>query len=209
MKLLPALAALAFAASACTGAEAPPEPGAAVPGGWRTVATEPDRKRVRDWRKAWVQALAKANVANAGEVKVWGPLLDPDAALNPVLPPVGDYQCRTIKLGAKSEGLLDYVAYQPFTCRIAAAATGGVLSFTKLNGSQRPVGLLYPENDKRMIFLGTLELSDEARPLAYGHDAERDMAGLLERVGDGRWRIAFPYPQFESTLDVIELIPKR
>ena len=34
------------------------------------------------------------------------------------------------------------------------------------------------------------------------------MAGLVERIGDNRWRLVFPYPHFESTLDVLELVPK-
>ena len=35
------------------------------------------------------------------------------------------------------------------------------------------------------------------------------MAGFVERVGPRRWRIAFPYPAFESNLDVLELVPAR
>ena len=31
------------------------------------------------------------------------------------------------------------------------------------------------------------------------------MAGVVERVGDNRWRLVLPYPRFESLLDVIEL----
>ncbi|RYI18344.1 MAG: DUF4893 domain-containing protein, partial [Acetobacteraceae bacterium] len=27
-------------------------------------------------------------------------------------------------------------------------------------------------------------------------------------VGPRRWRIAFPYPHWESTIDIFELIPK-
>ena len=32
---------------------------------------------------------------------------------------------------------------------------------------------------------------------------------LLHLIGERRWRLAFPYPAFESTLDVIELLPKE
>jgi hypothetical protein len=59
-----------------------------------------------------------------------------------------------------------------------------------------------------MVFLGTLQLGDERRSLEYGHDRERDMAGLMERIGDSRWRLVFPYPAFESTIDIIELVPR-
>ena len=48
---------------------------------------------------------------------------------------------------------------------------------------------------------------DEIRALGYARDAGRDVAGALERVGPQRWRLILPYPRFESTLDVVELIP--
>ena len=60
-----------------------------------------------------------------------------------------------------------------------------------------------------MVFLGTLMLSDETRALRYGRDQERNLIGAVERVGPARWRIAFPYPYYESLLDVIELVPRR
>jgi hypothetical protein len=121
-------------------------------------------------------------------------------------PPPGEYRCRTIKVGAKTEGLLEYVAYPAFRCRIGGGE--GPRDFAKLTGSQRPIGRLFPENERRMIFLGTLQLGDEAGTLRYGHDAERAMAGVFERIGERRWRLVFPYPHYESVIDVLELIPE-
>jgi hypothetical protein len=69
------------------------------------------------------------------------------------------------------------------------------------------MGRLYAETDARVIFLGTLELGDENVPLEYGLDAQRDMAGYVERIGIGRWRLVLPWPSFESQLDVIEMVP--
>ena len=60
-----------------------------------------------------------------------------------------------------------------------------------------------------MIFLGTLQLGDEALAYRYSRDRERDMIGQFERVGDNRWRLVLPFPHFESQLDVIELVPAR
>jgi hypothetical protein len=201
-------AGLLLALPACTTDGTEAEGVVAEAAGWRELATPNDRERVREWRKAWVAAVARAETAGHGaEIREWGPLLEPDAALGQVAPPPGDYRCRTIKIGAKSQGMLDYVAYPPFICRIAPGGTEAPLSFTKLTGSQRPVGRLFPENGRRMIFLGTLQLSDEKGVMRYGHDRERDMAGVLERVGEQRWRLAFPSPHFESLLDVIELVP--
>jgi hypothetical protein len=185
-------------------------PAAAVPAaaGWREVATDFDLERARKWRTAWVRAVAKARTGgHSAEIDREGILLEPDSALRGVAPPPGDYRCRVLKLGAKSEGLLDYAAYPFFDCRISAGA--GPMDFVKVTGSQRPVGRLFADSDLRLVFLGTLQLGDERGVLRYGHDRQRDMIGLLERIGERRWRMAFPYPAFESTLDVIELVPKE
>jgi hypothetical protein len=182
-------------------------PGALEAAGWRSVATEHDRERLRGWRDSWLEALERARAAGHGaEIAAEGPLLDPDAALLQPLPPAGDYDCRTIKLGSQSQDGLHYVAYPHFLCRIGDEQ--GVLTFTKLSGSQRPVGALFDDTDRRYVFLGTLQLGDETRALQYARDQERDMAALLERVGERRWRLVFPSPHFESLLDVIELTPR-
>lgn len=194
--------------AACTTGEA--GPAAAVPAveSWRAVATDFDRERARKWRTAWVRAVAKARASgHFAEIAKDGILLEPDAALRGPVPPAGDYRCRVLKIGGQGKGLLDYVAYPLFDCRISTGA--GPMDFVKLTGSQRPIGRLFPDSDRRLVFLGTLQLGDERGILRYGHDRQRDMIGLLERIGERRWRLAFPYPAFESTLDVIELIPKE
>jgi hypothetical protein len=162
---------------------------------------------LRQWRTAWVQGLSKAEAAgHRTEISKEGALLQPDAAMPWESPKPGSYSCRVVKIGAKGSGTLHYVAYPPFDCRLRAE--NGMMSFTKLTGSQRPIGLFLPDTGQRMIFLGTLQLGDEKRALQYGQDRERDMAGVVERVGEKRWRIAFPYPHFESTVDVLELVPR-
>ena len=174
--------------------------------GWREIATPADRDRIAKWRSGWTTALAKARASGSGgKIAAQGALMQPDSALPDPSPPPGDYRCRVTKLGAQGKGGLDYVAYPGFTCRISMEKD--LLSFAKLDGSQRPVGLLFPNDDARMIFLGTIMLGDESRPLDYGRDAERDMAGAFERIGPKRWRLVLPWPQWESTLDVIELVP--
>jgi hypothetical protein len=175
---------------------------------WRTVATGADRARLRDWRDAFVEALGKARAGGHGAaIATEGALLDPDAALGGPPVPNGDYRCRVIKLGAKSPGLLDYVAYPAFACRIQA--DGPLRGFAKLSGSQRPVGMIFPGDSMREVFLGTLVLGDESRAMQYGRDPDRDLAGFVERIGPLRWRMMLPRPAFESTMDVIELVPAR
>src|SRR4249919_1722906 len=86
---------------------------------WRAIATSDDRERLRDWRNSFVSALTAARKAgHAAEIIREGALLEPDAALGGGPIPNGDYRCRVIKLGAKSPGMLDYVGYPAFTCRI-------------------------------------------------------------------------------------------
>lgn len=196
---------LLVALAGCAGGPPPIEETA--PRGWRSLATVEDRARVRDWRKAWTAALARARAAgHAAALASEGALLQPDAALAGSELPDGAYRCRVIKLGAKSAGLLDYIAYPVFDCRVSREE--GLRHFVKLTGSQRPVGHLYPEDERRMVFLGTLVLGDERMAMKYGRDRDRDLAGIVERVGPNRWRLAFPYPRFESLLDVVELTPR-
>ena len=174
---------------------------------WRSIATDDDRARLRQWRTAWVRGIGQAREAgHADSLAKEGALIQPDAAITWQDPPPGEYECRTIKIGGQGEANLDYVAYPPFSCRIRIE--NGLISFAKLTGSQRPLGLLLPDTSRRMVFLGTLQLGDERRALQYGRDRERDMAGIVERVGDNRWRMVFPYPHFESTVDILELVPK-
>jgi hypothetical protein len=200
-----ACAALASAAIATAREEVVPERAGSD---WRVVATENDRDRLRHWRDAWTDALAQANRSNAAAIAAGGALFEPDTALAGAQPPPGDYACRTVKLGRAPLGnSVDYVAYPAFRCRIAEE--NGRLHFTKLTGSQRPVGTIFPDNGRRMIFLGTLVLGVETRALRYSRDEQRDMIGIVERVGDNRWRLVFPHPHFESLLDVIELTPSQ
>lgn len=176
-------------------------------GSWQSVATRADRDRIRDWWPAWQEALASARGAGHGAaIAAEGALLEPLAALpNPHLPP-GTYRCRVIKLGSPTGNSLAYVAYPAFQCRVEAEQD--MFSLTKLSGSQRHVGLIFDDSERRKIFLGTLALGDEVAAMDYGVDQRRNLAGLVERIGPMRWRIAFPRPAFESILDVMELVPE-
>lgn len=173
---------------------------------WRSIATVADRQRLREWRTAWIAALQKARAGGAGaKIDADPALYAYDAALTNPVPPHGDYRCRTVKLGAKAAGGLDYVAYPYFRCRVASDENGVMLA--KLTGSQRVSGTIYSSDTSRAVFLGTIALGDERSAMRYGRDATRDVAGWVERIAPQRWRLAQPYPAFESTLDVLELVP--
>jgi hypothetical protein len=173
---------------------------------WREAATDNDEKRLHDWRGSFVDALTAARKSgHSAEIAAEGALLDPDSALGPPPLPNGSYRCRIIKLGAQTEGMLDYVAYPAFTCVVRPER--GLQSFVKMNGSQRIVGLVFPGDAMRQVLLGSLVLGDEERAMQYGQDEMRDVAGFVERIGPNRWRLVMPEPHFESRLDVMELVP--
>ena len=201
MRTLLALAALAIGACATTKSTPPIQI-------WQAAATEADRQRLRDWRTAFTRALEQARAGgHAADLEREGALLNPDAAIGGPIPN-GGYRCRVIKVGAKNEGLLNYIAYPAFRCRISQQP-GALQHFDKLSGSQRHHGTIYPAGQLRQVFLGTMVLGDETRAYQYGRDPERDLAGWVERIGESRWRILFPFPHYESTLDVVELIPEQ
>ena len=192
--------------SACGGKDRPAREAAPVIADWRKTITNADQDRLQNWRSAFTKALDKARAAgHSSSIAREGALLNPDAALPNAVPPAGNYRCRVIKLGGKGALMGDYVVYPPAPCTITDERE--VLGFSKLSGNQRPVGLLFPVEGNRMVFLGTVIIGDESRALDYGRDSARDMAGALDRVGERRWRLMLPRPQFESMMDVIELVP--
>jgi hypothetical protein len=203
------LAFLLLAALVCSSCEVIEQPSGLIPRwttAYREVISENDRVRLRDWRKTFVDALAEARKAGRGaEIDREGALLDPDAALAAPAIPNGMYRCRVIKLGAKDAGNLEFVSYPGFTCRVHAERQ--LQRLGKLSGSQRYVGLIFPGDAIRNVFLGTLVLGDERRALQYGQDEQRDVAAYVERIGPSRWRLLMPQPHFESQLDVMELVP--
>ncbi len=164
---------------------------------WRPAATEDDRQRLRDWRTIWTDALTEARAA--GKTVAADPLFDPDPALDDPAPPAGMYRCRFVKIG----GATGLATRDWGRCEVGAE------SLAKLDGPQRPTGRIYPDTPTRAVFLGTLLLGDETRPVRYGRDDRRDMAGVVQRVDVARWRVALPHPAFESTLDLIELVPAQ
>ena len=173
--------------------------------GWRPLITGEDADRLRTWRKAWDEALPEAREADAAAIAAEGALFEPDQAQAKAMPPAGDYRCRIFKLGSQHPLVKGFTAYPWGRCRVGAG--GEVEAYDKLDGLQRPHGLVFQNVDARSVFLGTLVLGDETAALRYGIDDTRDMVGYIERVADARWRLVLPYPHFESILDVIELVP--
>ena len=152
------------ASSPTTAYPAPPPPPSNSAGAqldWRGIITAGDRDHYQRRQAAWTLALQQArSQAGSGDLSGLGALIQPDAALNDPAPPPGDYRCRTVKLGSQAgnDGL-GYVVYGWFACRIEQTPRG--LKFVKVTGSQRPSGLLFPEDDRHMVMLGSMALASE------------------------------------------------
>jgi len=176
--------------------------------GWREVVTAADAGNLGRLDQAWRLARAEAEDKGfAKEVEALGPLVDPNAGLERRLQPSpGTYRCRTIKLGTKAETGLAYVAYPFFRCSVELTP-GGDLILAKTTGSQRTRGLLYPDTDARLVFVGAQAWGmDETSFPAYGEQPVRDQVGVFERIGPERWRMVVPWPRVESKLEILEVV---
>ena len=202
MKRLAAFALLACAASV----GAAPKAETVLANDWRKIATQADKSRLVRWRASLIAAIASATKEGEGAaIAQEGALLQPDVGLEQPAIPAGNYTCRTIKIGRNG------IHTKPFLVRTASSCTitdnGGRMRLATTNGSQRAKGDIFPGNERRQIFLGSMALGDETRAMDYGRDGARDMAGALERIGERRWRLLLPEPGFDSLMDVIEIAP--
>lgn len=171
--------------------------------GWQDLVTPDDAQRLAGRDAAFAAALAQVRSSEYAEaVSGNPPLYDPDIRLDNPLPPEGTYHCSTHKLGGQ---FLAFIAYPDFVCTIHGS--GATRQFVKLTGSQRPVGYIHADGARSGVFLGSLMLGDDAALVPYGQDRDRDMVATVERIDKARWRIVFPSPLHESTLDIIDLRP--
>jgi hypothetical protein len=178
-----------------------------LPPNWQSIIARKDVAKIREWRSAWMTALNKARAdGHADAIAAEGALLDPDAGLDKPAPPVGDYVCRTVAFGEGIGTISGFTAAAAGKCRINGLGND-ILGFARIDGLQRQIGRIFPGTSAQLTFLGTLSLGDESRPFDYGVDQQRDLVGVVERIGAGRWRLALPHPPFSGTFEVIELTP--
>lgn len=175
---------------------------------WRQVVSAADAANLSRLDQAWRMARAEADDKGfADDVTALGPLVDPNAGQAGRLQPApGTYRCRTVKMGTKTEVGLAFNAYPFFQCSVELTP-GGDLILTKTTGSQRTRGLLYPDTDRRLVFVGAQAWGmDETGFPRYGQMPERDQVGAFERIGPNRWRLVIPWPRVESKLEILELV---
>lgn len=173
---------------------------------WRALATAADQKRLDDWQKAL--QIGRDGAVQGGEgnkIAERDPLFQEAAALPDSNIPAGLYACSVTKLDGDPTGGLPYIAYPAFRCRVTV--DGDRRHFTKLTGSQRTIGWLYEAGTRHSIYLGSLMYGYEDKLVPYGNSAKRDQAAVVQRIGPKRWRMVFPFPYYESKVNVMELTP--
>ena len=170
---------------------------------WQRIATAADEQRIANVSGAWAGGLGDARKGNfASALREESRLLKQDGGLARPAPTPGSYNCRLVKLGGKPA----FEKFKPFFCYVEVEEN--LLTIVKQTGSARPAGRLWEDdNPRRLVFLGSVALGNEEEARAYGEDAKRDMAGILERVGPFVWRLVIPWPQDGSKLQVFELTP--
>ncbi len=166
---------------------------------WRDSIKLPDAAAIDAMPARWVAARARVGKRAAGAIAAQGALLGGPALDHPA-PSPGPYRCRLVRLGAGG------VRSFPATTCFIGGDPGEMLSFTRAGGSDAPGGWLYPDDvTTRYVFLGARQMRPGTSSLAYGKDATRNMAGVVERIGNFRWRLTIPGAA--DTLDVYDLTP--
>ena len=169
-------------------------------GVFHKIITPADREKLAKLEETRAQALAEARADGAKEYLA---ILDQTLAGEPLslhadFDAVGEWRCRTLKLGKGAP----IVVYGWFRCRIIDDGAGWFLE--KLTGSQRTAGRFYDNGEKDMYYLGVLSVDGDPK-IAYGVSPERNQVARAVRPGPNRLRLEFPSPQVESRFDILEL----
>jgi hypothetical protein len=195
------------AASAC---QAPPPrtPGAPRPvvvveeaEAWRGVASPRDSAALDALAGRWDQALAAARSAGLGRrLAGEGVLAVRDSRLPRAAPAPGSYRCRFVRLGVRR-----WTASARGFCYVGVQA--GQLSLTSELRGLRLGGYLWElKGGERLVFLGAAIPAGARTAPAYGENEAGDTAGLFERIGEFRYRLALPERTPGTGLTVVELV---
>ena len=174
--------------------------------GWQDQASPADIDRLVQLPQIRQAAIADAQHGNSGrgDVHALARVMDADGHGIPANALMGNWRCRQMKLGR----MTSYMVYdQWFACNIRPV-NGGIL-LQKMNGSQRFIGFLYPENGA-WVYVGASSARGEpyhnysGRSPAIGAQVTPDdQVGLLTGIGNNHLRLEIPAIQ-ESLLDVVE-----
>lgn len=210
MRAAPLLAAAALSLAGCASTRPAAAPAVvsveqvAEPG-WRGTMSVEDVARLEALPQTWGAVRSQALRRSKALWVEQADLLSDTALDHPALPP-GSYNCRLVSLGQKNARGAAVRTFKPFFCYVRSEGAEA-LSFTKQTGTDLPGGWLHPDGDKRYVFLGAKQREPGDNSLGYGADAERDLAGVVERVAPFRWRLVVPWREARPGLDVYELTP--
>ena len=201
--LLPLAAALA-ACQTAPGPRAAAAPAASVEiepeEDWRRIALPEHASISEDLPPLFARLAAAPRRAAADRA-----LLDAENLLPAPTPAPGAYRCRIVRLpGAATAARRERGAPRPAFCFVGAE--GERLSLTLETPARRLGGYLWPSADgRRMVFLGAGFAPPARTAPAYSAAAGGNTAGLFERIGDFRYRLAVRGTS-PGTIDVYELI---
>jgi hypothetical protein len=173
--------------------------------GWRDTASPADIERIEQLPQIRAAAIQDAQHGQGrGDWRALPRVMEPEGRAIPAQALLGNWRCREIKLG----GMNSYMVYdQWFSCNVRPFRGGLLLQ--KMDGSQRFVGLLFPENGA-WVYLGSSSVRGEpwhnysgASPALGAQVTPDDQIGLLTGIGDNHLRLEMPTVQ-ESLLDVVE-----
>ena len=199
--------AVLAAASACQTVP-PPRSGAAAPvvvveeaEAWRGIASPRDSALLDGVAGRWEQALAAGRAAGLSRrISAEGALLKPSERLPRAAPAPGTYRCRYVRPGGRR-----WAASPQGYCYVGAEARQ--LSFASELRGLRLGGYLWElKGGERLVFLGAAVAAGAKTAGAYGDNPARDSAGLVERIGDFRYRLTLPEPSPGSAFTVVELV---
>ena len=168
---------------------------------WRSIASERDRLVLDGLPDRWGQALAASRAANLSRrIAAQGELLDPEVRLPRAAPAPGSYRCRYLRPGRRT-----WVSSAQGFCYVGVEA-GQLTLATELRGLRIGGYLWEVKGGERLVFLGAAVPAGARTPLAYGEDSSRDTAGLVERIGEFRYRLTLPEPAAGAGLTVVDMV---
>ncbi len=198
--------ALGGALSGCAATRHRPRPMGIVEtpvNAWRDKVLIGDAGKIDAMQARWTAARNRAGQRGAHAVAGEGTLFSGPALDHPA-PSPGPYHCRLVRIGSAA-GRTGLRSFPSATCYVGGDP-GDQLSFAR-PGSDAPSGWLYPDDvATRYVFLGARQRSGRGDSLAYGADATRNLAGVVERIGNFRWRLVIANPAPDA-LDVYDLTP--
>jgi hypothetical protein len=168
---------------------------------WRSVASDRDALALDALPDRWSRALAAGRAANLSRrIAAEGDLLDPQARLVRAAPAPGSYRCRYIRPGGRR-----WVSSVQGFCYVGVEE-GQLTLATELRGLRFGGYLWELKGGERLVFLGGAIPNGARTPMAYGENPSRDAAGLVERIGEFRYRLTMPEPAPGAGLTVVEMV---